>query len=629
MDIKQPDNKDLFFNVASNNIIASNKTNFRGYTAPNSLVPDELPNIYNEGHINFTANNAGLLQRELIDFVDHSLFVNPGSVSNTLAAGYYNYGKFGLEAGQGTTTRLGKIKVSGAGKLLINANRGIGLNTAGNSSPTAGSIFSVNVNGNNNCGARAIVDIADGGQFILGETSVNNRGVIIFREGSALRINKAGKLEINANSKVIIESGGTLMINANADLLVKGTGSITVKAGGFICIEPSAIIKLQDASSKIIIEPGAIVGSNNSITGLIGNCLSLDQIVILGNGTIGNATVNAIVFDGEDDKVTVADNPAINFGAGDFTVEVKIQSSFIGSSSNLQVLLSKRSFVDESVSDGFLLGIFENGIPFIQLSGSPNHLFTRSVFDGACHLLSISRSGSNISLYIDGSLAGTSVSTRNINSSGPLHFGFDAPTSLGFTGEMGEVRLWRRALAQTEITTNIDTEYEGTENQLAGLWDMNREEEGLATDKVNALTALFGIGFEADVADPQWTKNIACSSSMTNFRTNGNTVIARGKDFITDEKPVGNPYDSSKVSTTTIKSFPNPATDEVNFYVKSIKNEKMSMTIFDAYGMQMMQNDSYQTNELIVIPNEWKTGVYIVRVKYGGVTDETKILKIE
>ena len=81
--------------------------------------------------------------------------------------------------------------------------------------------------------------------------------------------------------------------------------------------------------------------------------------------------------------------------------------------------------------------------------------------------------------------------------------------------------------------------------------------------------------------------------------------------------------------TSTLQSFPNPVKNEVSLYIKSDRDEPMSLTIHDSNGVEILRNDNYRTNELIVIPNHWPAGVYIARVKYGDVIDERKILKME
>ena len=101
-----------------------------------------------------------------------------------------------------------------------------------------------------------------------------------------------------------------------------------------------------------------------------------------------------------------------------------------------------------------------------------------------------------------------------------------------------------------------------------------------------------------------------------------------GTKKFTTEMPATDPYDSAKAVTSNLQFFPNPVHDEVRLYVTSDKNESMSLSIYDSNGFEVFQDNRYRTNELITIPNEWRPGVYIVRVRYGNVTEEKKILKI-
>jgi len=71
-----------------------------------------------------------------------------------------------------------------------------------------------------------------------------------------------GKIVVNDGCQLIVTSGGTLRLSSNSITEVYGTGQIVVKDGGYICIEPGAQILLQASNSYIILEDGAIIGTN-------------------------------------------------------------------------------------------------------------------------------------------------------------------------------------------------------------------------------------------------------------------------------------------------------------------------------------------------------------------------------
>jgi len=114
---------------------------------------------------------------------------------------------------------------------------------------------------------------------------------------------------------------------------------------------------------------------------------------------------------------------------------------------------SNESLWDHRVKDGkaYFYWREETGATYVDLTS------TTSVNDGSWHHVVISRSGSDISMYVDGSLEDTTTGAIGTwSSTYEVHLGkWDHPSyaaSHQFTGDMDDLRVWSRALGASEVT---------------------------------------------------------------------------------------------------------------------------------------------------------------------------------
>jgi hypothetical protein len=72
--------------------------------------------------------------------------------------------------------------------------------------------------------------------------------------------------------------------------------------------------------------------------------------------------------------------------------------------------------------------------------------------------LAVTYDGSSLRLYVDGSLVSTAAVSGSIEpSSGPLRIGGNSVWDEWFAGLIDEVRVYNRALSQSEIQTDMNT----------------------------------------------------------------------------------------------------------------------------------------------------------------------------
>ncbi|MFZ9738863.1 MAG: LamG-like jellyroll fold domain-containing protein, partial [Prochlorotrichaceae cyanobacterium] len=144
--------------------------------------------------------------------------------------------------------------------------------------------------------------------------------------------------------------------------------------------------------------------------------------------------------------------------------------------------------------------------------------------DGQWHHLAGVYDGTNVHLYVDGVLEGSSNATiafdvpdSNFNITigyNPESVGINGETGRHFDGKIDEVKLWDRALTAAEIVNNLTTDLTGSEPDLVGYWDFD-DSEGLA--RVIDRSANANHGRFRGVFDPTQTQLNNWSNKILTF----------------------------------------------------------------------------------------------------------------
>jgi hypothetical protein len=158
----------------------------------------------------------------------------------------------------------------------------------------------------------------------------------------------------------------------------------------------------------------------------------------------------AMTFDGASQYVTVTNNSSLNFNSS-YTVMAWIKSS---SSSSEQSIVTK-FLITESYS-GFLLSLgccANTGIPSLWVGDLTNSWAqgNTAVNDGRWHHIAGRLSGTTATIFIDGVIDATRTRTPNIVTTGDLNIGRRFDTGAYFPGDIDDVRLYNRALSDSEI----------------------------------------------------------------------------------------------------------------------------------------------------------------------------------
>lgn len=246
--------------VNTNNLNFHINSNIPNSDLPNSLHPFEAfygPIGNNETHVEFTGNLSGgnikWIIQELGGSENKLSYVNNILASSSPNGGNFNFARL-------ANRFLRSVTVNNGGKLFVNANLAsdFGLATPGTAPaqtnpypvPTPGSTYTLETCNCNN----VIVDIGNNGQFILGETSPNNKAIVIFHETSSLFLRNSSQLIVNENSQLIIKSGAKFQVESGAKIIIKNGGKIIVEPNAQFILHPNTEIQLKGANSLLDVQ---------------------------------------------------------------------------------------------------------------------------------------------------------------------------------------------------------------------------------------------------------------------------------------------------------------------------------------------------------------------------------------
>jgi len=242
-------------------------------------------------------------------------------------------------------------------------------------------------------------------------------------------------------------------------------------------------------------------------------------VYILLFAPIGRADLTrALLLDGDGDYVEVANSDELSISAP-LTLEFLIRCNSYPSGSEV-FILGRHTPTPKDTS--YFASVGPSGDLRIRL-GPPGVTLTASGV--SCSTTEVQRiaftyDGSTARAFVDGEAAGTLSTAVGIQSTigGETSIGadFDDPgPNQFFDGLLDDIRVWSRALTQTEIQQNLTRVFTGSEPGLVGYWNF---EDGTATDSSvngnhgvlhgdattalidNGLNSAIGLGVRIDTA---------------------------------------------------------------------------------------------------------------------------------
>lgn len=170
----------------------------------------------------------------------------------------------------------------------------------------------------------------------------------------------------------------------------------------------------------------------------------------------GGINGGAVHFDGVSSKISVADRPAINFGTGDFSVDLWVRTSF--NSSAVRSILDKRSPDLRGYHVWLYRGLL--GIQLADSAGYTNYVSNLFIASGTWNhvAVTVSRTAHDgIRFYLNGvqgSLTGDpTLRPDSLSNTVPLILGSRSAAFPGayWRGDLDEIELFNRVLQPAEV----------------------------------------------------------------------------------------------------------------------------------------------------------------------------------
>lgn len=216
--------------------------------------------------------------------------------------------------------------------------------------------------------------------------------------------------------------------------------------------------------------------------------------------------------------------------------------------------------------------------------------------------------GANMKLYINGVLDATRAQTGNVASSGAFNVGYLYNTSRNFNGKVDEVRVWKRALSQTEISQKMcNVTLPAT--SLAAYWKFNEGNGSSVQDSSGNGVTLTLTGVDAS----NWGTDVPCATVTQKVSSNTNKKAADLEQGVTKKK---------------IRLYPNPVSTSSPLMV-SVPEEynRGKLSVYNFNGgvveTQTLQSGDHQYNL-----SKLSMGNYIIQFESpdGGLKQTEKLI---
>ena len=154
-------------------------------------------------------------------------------------------------------------------------------------------------------------------------------------------------------------------------------------------------------------------------------------------------------LDGNNDYITVADSADFDFGTGDFCVELFIFGT--GTISNRMLITANTDWYIQlkTASSPSRLG----EISFYTGSTEIIYVSSENLNDSAWHHIAITREGSNLRHFLDGTLVKTTSNSDAVNSNGTIYIGAFYNATQDWQGSISNVRVVKGSAVYTSSFT--------------------------------------------------------------------------------------------------------------------------------------------------------------------------------
>lgn len=229
----------------------------------------------------------------------------------------------------------------------------------------------------------------------------------------------------------------------------------------------------QTLSNEPTIPPSSLVFSNitsNSVRATWANGNGARRVV----GVAAGRKQTALAFDGSNDYISIPNEFNFDF-TNQMTVEawIKVNAFTMADQSIITKGTDSWRLTRNGSSNSLKFSVtsttFFFGTQVYSVSGS------RSVNDGKWHHVAATYNGSQLIIYIDGTLDAYSSLNYDIdNSTAPVYIGGNSMSAgNNFNGQIDEVRIWNVGQPYTTIRANMNKTLVGNETGLTGYWKLD------------------------------------------------------------------------------------------------------------------------------------------------------------
>ncbi|MDX1913648.1 MAG: LamG-like jellyroll fold domain-containing protein [Saprospiraceae bacterium] len=257
---------------------------------------------------------------------------------------------------------------------------------------------------------------------------------------------------------------------------------------------------------------------------------------------------NALQLDGTDDQVEIQDATLGNFGTGDFTIEMWVQTT-----DDNCALMGKRAicncdnFWNFFINAGRLQAEFSTSTScndYLNVAGSNN-----SLANGNWHHIAFVRQGTTLQYYVDGILDRTVFSNQNLDNAAKLRIGNIVCGGLNFRGSMDEIRIWSLARSVMELNEKMNCTLAGDEPGLLAYYPLSSQNCGACSAGTNTLIDNTANGYHGLLQNGAYTSLSTLDLTDCPNCANGNIAIA--------DHPAGQSVSIGATATFTVAASGN------------------------------------------------------------------------
>ncbi|MFL6617364.1 MAG: LamG-like jellyroll fold domain-containing protein [Povalibacter sp.] len=230
-------------------------------------------------------------------------------------------------------------------------------------------------------------------------------------------------------------------------------------------------------------------------------CISLHVGIVYAD--VGHTA--ALSFDGANDVATIVDRPSLS--PAHITVEGWIQPQSIATTNSQDRIISKGTSYELTISTGDT-GCASGTQGSVQwratIAGKDLRICGGQLSLNEWHHIAGTYDGATFQLYVDGARVASLARTGAIAvTTTSVTLGNRPTIDRGFDGLLDEVRIWSRALTQTEIQTLSDTTLQGTETNLVAYYRLDESSGQVINDATaNSNDGVLGTSSAAESSDP-------------------------------------------------------------------------------------------------------------------------------